>query len=110
MAGITLDNIRQAADDKYGPFVVEGVPGGDVTLVNALRLSKDKRKKLTDMQSDEDGDQDEKLRDMIRLVADSPASAKRLLDALGDDLAQLAVVLNEYGQAARLGEASPSAS
>lgn len=110
MAGITLENIQKAADDKYGPFVVEGVPGGDVVLVNALRLSKDKRAKLTAMQSDEDGDQDEKLRDMIRLVAQDAASGKRLLDALGDDLAQLAVVLNEYGQAARLGEASPSAS
>lgn len=112
MAGMTLDDITSAADAKYGPFEVEGVPGGSVTLVNPLRLHKDKRKKLNELQAKQENtdDQADLFRDMLKLVAKTPADAARLIEALGDDLAKYAVVLTSYGEAARLGEASPSPS
>ncbi len=118
MPGITLAQIREAADKQCGPFVIEGIPGGDVTLVSPLRMSKAKRKKLTDLQKkqdelaagDEDLDVEQLLHEMVYVVAESKAAADRLLKAIGDDLAQLAVVLNEYGQGVQAGEASPSQS
>lgn len=113
MAGITLADIRKAADEKYGPYVVSGVPGGDVTLVSAVRLSKEARKKLTQLQEQQDdteADQDALLRDMVRIVAESADAATRLLDAIGEDNAQLAVLLEAYGEASQLGDRSASAS
>lgn len=110
MAGITLAQIRQAADDKYGPFVVEGIEGGNVTMLNAIRLSKAKRKKLADMQKlqdDPEADQEQMLRDMVILVASSKPDGERLLKALGDDMAQLAVVLEEYGKSSAAAPDAP---
>lgn len=113
MPGITLADIRTAADEKYGPYVVSGVPGGDVTLVSAVRLSRDARKKLValqEQQTDGEADQDALLREMVTIVAESPEAAQRLLDAIGDDNAQLAVLLEAYGEASQLGDRSASPS
>lgn len=113
MPTITLDFINEAADERFGPLVIEGVDGGPVTLLNPIRLSKDKRKALQDMQTDATDDVDaalDGLRAMVKLVAKTPSDATRLLKAFGDDQAKLAVLLQEYGQASRVGEASPSPS
>ncbi len=116
MPGITLAQIREAADREYGPFVVEGIPGGDVTLLSPLRLSKAKRKRLTDLQKRQDNlgedaeDMEKLLLEMVVIVAESKAGGDRLIKAMGEDLAQLSVVLNEYGKAGQMGEASPSPS
>ena len=107
MPKVTLASIRDAADKKYGPYVIE-VDGGDVTLVNPLRMSKAKRKKLEELDKVEDLDTDEKLAETIR-IACSAADAKRLLAAVGDDLALLAEIVKAWGATAKVGEASPSA-
>ena len=108
MPSISLTDIQKAADRKYGPLTIEGVPGGDVVLVNPLRMSKAKRAKLAKL--DADGDTDEKLADIIRLAVDKPADAKRLLDATGGDLTYLAEICQRWTGSAQVGEVSPSAS
>jgi len=107
MPKVTLASIRDAADKKYGPYIIEDIEGGDVTLMNPLKLSKAKRKKLAEL--DSEGEVDDKLADTIRLAA-SAADAKRLLAAIGDDLPLLAEIVKAWGATARVGEASPSAS
>lgn len=114
MANIRLDDIREAAEKKYGPYVIEGVPGGDVTLLNPIRLPKAKRVKLNKLQSMQESEmvkeQDQLLRDMIILIAATPEDAKRLLDVLGDDSALMAEVLNDYGLKSQAGNPLPSPS
>lgn len=112
MPSITLADIQTAADKKYGPLVIEDIPGGPVELVNPIRLSKEKRAKLKDLdKADEAGeiDVDEKVAECIRLAA-NPADAKRLLAALGGDLAQLKEVIEQWSSSGQSGEASPSPS
>lgn len=114
MPSFTLDQINEAADRQYGPFVIEGIPGGDVTLLNALRMPKTQRKRLIDYQkaanailedpSAGSDEADDTLPQMIRLVAASKADADRLLKWAGDDQAKLAVVMQQYGKASQ-GEA-----
>jgi hypothetical protein len=62
-------------------------------------------------QADESGeiDVDEKVAEVIRLAA-KPADAKRLLAALGGDLAQLKEIIEEWTGSGQPGEASPSPS
>lgn len=104
MPSISLQDIQEAADKKFGPFVVEGVPGGDVTLANPLRMSKDKRKKLFDLKDVTEENIDEKFADLIRLGT-SPAEAKRLLAAIGDDLATLKEIVESWLKGSQAGEA-----
>lgn len=108
MPKFTLADIREAAEKKYGPFVIE-LEDGDVTLVNPLKMSKANRKKLTALDDGDDSDVDEKLAATIRL-ATTPAEAKRLLAAVGDDLPTLAQIVRDWTATAQAGEASPSAS
>jgi tail assembly protein len=111
MPSITLADIQAAADKKYGPLVIE-LPDGNVELTNPIRLSKDKRKALADLDAaDADGevDVDEKVAACIKLAA-KPADAKRLLAALGGDLAQLKEVIEQWSASSQPGEASPSPS
>lgn len=106
MPRFTLEHFQEAADKKYGSTVIT-LPDGDVTLENPLRMTKQRRKALTDCELIEDTD--EKLQAVIK-AACKPADAKRLLAAVGDDLAVLADIVTEYMQSAQVGEASPSPS
>jgi hypothetical protein len=106
MPNITLADIQAAADKKYGPLVIDGIPGGPVTLVNPLRMDKAKRDKLTHLDDIEDAE--EKLATAIRLGTKA-ADAKRLLAAV-TDLATLAEIVTEWTSSAQVGEASPSPS
>ena len=113
MPSVTLDDIQAAADRKYGPFTVDMGDGQTCTLLNALRLSKDKRKKvlkLQDLQDEDAENVEDHLIEMVRLTAQSKADADRLLKAIGNDLALLAEILEQYGKASELGEASASES
>lgn len=105
MPSITLADIQAAADRKYGPLVVD-LGDRKVELVNPIRLSKEKRDKLTSI--DDQTDVDKKLAAIVRLAC-SPADAKALLAAVGSDLAALAEIVSQWTQAAQVGEASPSA-
>ena len=124
MATFTLDDIRNAAEAKYGSTDIQV---GDVLvrLLNPLRLSKTNRAALmatqklleTKKEDSEDGaeveeveevDQEETFHKIIVLVAETEFQAKALLDAIGDDLAQLASVFEMYSEGTQAGEASAS--
>lgn len=118
MPSINLSDIQEAAEKKYGPYVVKGVPGGDVTLVTLLRLPKDKRKQFVqlakslegfDLDSFED-DIAPQFEEALRLAAKNKAEGDRLIKALGGDLAMLLEVFTGYSEASQPGEASPSQS
>ena len=106
MPSITLADIQAAADKKYGPLVVD-LGDKKVELVNPIRLSKEKRDRLTTL--DEETDVDKKLASIVRLAC-TPQDAKALLAAVGNDLASLAEIVTEWSKAAQVGEASPSPS
>ncbi len=120
MATITLDSIRESIEKKYAPVVIDLGGGKSCTLVAAMRLSKEDRRKLVGLQdaaNKADGDNMtpeqvdglvDLLKDMIGIVASKPAEAKALLAACGDDLAMLQAVIEEYMGGTEPGEASPS--
>lgn len=119
MSGISLDQLNTEANERYGPFVIEDVPGGDVQLRHALRLAKSERARLQELQgrvkkmqsakstTTADGAVDA-MADTIRLLAVGDGG-ERLLTALDGDAAKLALILELYGKATQLGEASRSA-
>lgn len=109
MASFTLDDIRSAAEAKYGSTDID-MGGGDVlVLVNPLRLSKEKRASLSAIQDGaKDRDQGDVMRDAIRLVAQSSDAAERFIARVGDDLAVLATVFSTYTEGSQVGEASAS--
>lgn len=113
MAKFTLDDIREAAEKKYGSFDIELPDGETVSLLNPMRMDKAKRKELGALQerlnalseSEESVDEESVVEEMLTLVAASPAQAKRLLKALGDDMAMKITVFNQYGESTQAGEA-----
>lgn len=116
MATFTLDDIRDAAEAKYGST---DIPVGDVLvrLLNPLRLTKEKRSALIGAQKDleaqegedaADVDQVEVFQGILRLVAENEHQAEVLIAELGDDLAVLASVFELYSEGTQAGEASAS--
>lgn len=110
MATITLDEIRASLDAKYAPLVVDLGDGDAVTLVQAVRLPKDKRDHLKAIQAGINGDDTdgsfEAMRELIRLVGTGAVDG--LLAAAGDDIAFLMEVINQWTGATQAPEASPS--
>ncbi|KOG26821.1 phage tail assembly protein [Streptomyces viridochromogenes] len=110
MASFSLDDIRAAAERKYGSTDITF--GEDTArLVNPLRLSKTRRDALLAVQEKmgaEDADQAELLADAIRTIAESEKAAEKLLDTVGGDLAVLAEIFAHYGESTQAGEASAS--
>ncbi|MFD6636770.1 phage tail assembly protein [Micromonospora chalcea] len=103
----TLDDIRAAAEAKYGSLEI---PLGTTTarLLNPLRLSKKNRDALTSVQTrlDEEGaDQEALLREALTVIAEHPAQAKALLKEIGDDLAVMATIFERYAKGTQAGEA-----
>lgn len=108
---VTLDSIRQAVEAKYRSYDISLPDGAVVKLQNAIRISKENRQKLVDLQTAlkaEGADQIALLSDCIRAVADSKRGADALLKMVGDDLAVLAEIFSQYGEATQVGEASAS--
>lgn len=112
MKNFSLDDIRKAAEAKYGSMSVDLEDGKSVILLNPLRLSTEKRTELSKLQDViNDGtpeEQEEGLRDALTLVAKTEGGARMLLDAFGGDLALLATVFEAYADNAQAGEASGS--
>jgi len=111
MATFSLDDIRAAADKKYGSTDIELGDGDVLVLVNPLRLPKEKRNALESIQesAEEEGtDQGDVMRDAIRLVAQRQDMAEKFLAIAGDDLAILAAAFATYTEGAQVGEASAS--
>src|SRR5690606_6511723 len=108
MASYTLDDIRAAADAKYGSTDIELDEKTTVHLLNPLRLPKDKRAELMKIQDvlDQDGsdvDQEEALTNALRLVADHPKKADALIKAVDGDLAVLASIFETYVKGTQAG-------
>lgn len=115
MASFTLDDIRAAAEQKYGSTDIQ-VGDQVVRLVNPLRLPKEKRDALTGIQKeldadDSDGSVDQVaiIQNALRLVSEQEHLGNLLVDSIGDDLAVLAQVFEMYGKSTQVGEASASA-
>lgn len=111
MATFSLDDIRKAADAKYGSTDIELGDGQTLVLVNPLRLPKHKRDALTAVQErgEADGiDQGDMMREAIRIVAERADLAQKFIDIAGDDLGLLATVFSTYTEGAQVGEASAS--
>lgn len=113
----TLDDIRNAAEEKYGSTWLE-LAGGEVELVNVLRLPKEKRKVIMNIakKADEEGDEketdvDETREDLLAgLVAACRTSAqgKILEEEIGGDTVFVIEVFSLYMKETQAGEASPS--
>lgn len=111
MASFTLDDIRTAAEAKYGSTDIDMGGGDMLVLVNPLRLPKHKRDALNAVQKrgDEEGsDQGDVMREAIRIVASDQSKAERFIGLVGDDLAMLATVFATYTGGSQAGEASAS--
>ena len=109
---VTLDSIREAAEKKYGSYDIDLGEDGVVRLLNPLRLSEGARNRLAALEEQEDeGDTDnvaERLQETVRIIAESPEQAAKLIEAVNGDLGVLATIIEQYGDAAEVGEASPS--
>ncbi|WP_406192354.1 phage tail assembly protein [Streptomyces griseus] len=113
MASFSLDDIRAAADAKYGSTDIQLDEKTTVHLLNPLRLPKAKRDELTTIQDrmDADGaDQEDLLAEAIVLIADHPKKGEALIKAVAGDLAVLAQIFETYSEGTQAGEASASAS
>ncbi|XVS66063.1 phage tail assembly protein [Actinosynnema sp. CA-299493] len=116
MSSFSLDDIRKAADAKYGSTDIE-VGDTTVRLLNPLRMPKAQRDKLVNLQKDMETGGDEAaevdqvaiFQNALRTVAETPAQAKVLISAIGDDLGVLAEVFERYTEGQSVGEASSSA-
>lgn len=107
MATFTLDDIRAAAEAKYGSTDID-TGERTVSLLNPLRLGKLKRKRLNEIQqqlSEDDADQEALLADALRVVAATEGQARHLLDELGDDLALLVATFERYSEGTQAPEA-----
>lgn len=109
MATFTLDNIRAAADAKYGSTDIQLDDKDTAVLRNPLRLSKAERDELAGLQDKLDGDdgldQGDVLADAIRLVAKDKKVAEKLIDEVDGDLAVLASIFETYTKGTQAGEA-----
>lgn len=109
----TLDDIREAAEKKYGSVFIT-VEDTEVELVNVLRLKKDKRDIIMNLAKDsEDDDNDidatrDKLLEGLRAACRTKTQGDVLVEALGDDTALVAEVFAHYTKDTQAGEASPS--
>lgn len=110
MSAFTLDDIRAAAEAKYGSTDID-LGTRVVKLLNPLRLPKTRRTALVAVQDKlnaEGADQEALLAEALTLVAESAPAAKALLTAVGGDLAVLVEVFKHYSEGTQAGEASAS--
>jgi Mycobacteriophage tail assembly protein len=106
----TLDDIRAAAEAQYGSTDIEIAEGVSVKLLNPLRMSEVKRKALVAaskrlQDEGEDADQSAAFDEIFGLIAENEGAAKKLIDALGDDLAMKAIIFEHYQEGTQAGEA-----
>jgi len=113
----TLDDIRAAAEAKYGNFPVTLDDGVVVKLLNPLQMTKARREALIAEQgrlnSDDENetvDQEQVLESILTIVAENPEAGAKLVAALDGNLALLVTTFENYSRAVQVGEASASVS
>lgn len=111
---LSFDDARSKARQQFGDFVVSTADGTDVSLRSPVRMPKEERRKLQELQNElpnlnEAGQIDEavsRIYDMFRVAAeDSAAVEKMIADLENEDLATTMVILEEYGKVSQAGEA-----
>lgn len=106
MSKITLASIREAADAKYAHTEIELSDGSTATLVNPLRMSKEKRAILTTkVETGEDVDQFAVMAEKLIAAAATPAEGRKLVKELDGDLAMLMATFDAYMGSVQAGEA-----
>jgi len=106
-SAIDLDFIRDAADKKYAAFEVNVGKGDPVALTNPLRMTKEQRQALSDLNADDFDDVVDYFVAAFAL-ASSESEAARLREAVGEEPAMYATLFELYSKGVELGEASPS--
>lgn len=107
MANFSLDDIRAAAEKKYGATIIDLDGGATITLLNPLRVSKKNRDELVALEK-EDIDVEDSTKRALELMVKSPGDYKRLISNFGDDLGILATIMETHTASAQVGEASAS--
>lgn len=119
MPTITLDEIQEAIARKYEPLTIPFGDGKSCTLRQPLRLPKEDRKQLMELQGTVNAEAETEedlervlaaLRDMVKIAAANKAEANALLKAVGNDELVLMEIVNKWTEGAQVGEASGSAS
>ena len=110
---VTLDDINNAAEKRFGNVEIPLDESTTVVLRNPLRLSEEERDQLTGLQdsaneAEEDQDQSKYFEEMLLIVGDSKTKVRRLIDSFDGDLTKLVAVVQLYQEYAQMGEASPS--
>lgn len=124
MSSFTLDDLAAATDAEYAHTTITFTDTDDagkaeeVTVVfrNALQLSREKRKQMEELQSDEDegtedeGEVEQRFIDVLMIAADDPRAAERLFAQIGENLGMIVQLFKQYNGQTQLGEASTSQS
>ncbi|MEO3851757.1 phage tail assembly protein [Streptomyces sp. B8F3] len=110
MSRIALDDIRRAAEARYGDFTIDLPDGTPVTLRSPLRLSDDERDLLRDVEQLAAAGDTGAITEALKIAAKSEAEGDRLLSAIGGDLTVAVTVFEQWAASVSLGEAGPSAS
>lgn len=100
-----LDDIKAAAERKYAHTPIEINDDETVLLRNVLQLDEAERSLLTEKPEGDKESQLEFFRRLIRVVADSPEGAERLVREFGENLAYYVQTIEFYNQESEVGEA-----
>lgn len=117
MPSITLSDIKNAADAKFGDFEITLPTGEVVRFQPALRLPKAQRRELAGAldidaraQIANGDDLYDVYKDIFRITARTPEGFTRLDATVGDDPAVWEELANAFLKDTQAGEVSPSAS
>lgn len=105
-SALTLDDIRGAAEKKYAAREID-LGGEVVSLRNPLRMTKDERKALQELNLEDFEEAVDYFHASFSLVS-SEKEADALREAIGDDAAVYATLFEVYVKDVDLGEVSPS--
>lgn len=113
--GFTLDQLREAADAKFGDFTVELSETSVVRLQSPVRLPQATRVKIREYQDfinqfDEAEEQDpeqllQSIYGLVREVARDKRPVNQLIKELDGDIGAWMVLLEAYGKDSQVGEA-----
>ena len=107
---LQLDDIRAAAERKFGSVVVELSDGSVVELKNMLRLSREKRDKfaeLVEANKSEEGIAEDPAEFFLSVfeVIGGDGTADKLRREFGGDAALFATLFEMYSEGSEVGEA-----
>lgn len=113
---ITLDQLNDAMETKYGSLFIEGSNGSEVEVRNLLRVPREDRAAVRDLielinaddEKSEGFDEEEIVYEVMRHVVATPGQFEELKRIVGDDMAKLIYIFEQWMSDSEPGEASPS--